>query len=219
MLSQSIIIEINGKKYVKKSYGEIVGITKWIIANFPFVQLLYPFETDPWKRMVREYLFFVNPPRAVRTPIIIGYYPNELVIIREYIDGKKIMLSTDDAVRLGEKLAEMHNENYCLGDTKPSNFVVLNNELYVIDAEQAIKECYEDAYRVWDVLFHILAVSITYTGAPPREISNYTEDFLYSYVKKSPKALDYASIRRIIRFFSSINPLFGAKVQRILFEN
>lgn len=218
MLSQSTIIEINGKKYVKKSYGEIAGITKWVIVNFPFIQLLYPFETDPWKRMIREYSFFINPPRTVKTPKILEYNPNELVLIREYIGGREPSLNGEDAVMLGEKLADIHNEDYCLGDTKPSNFILLNNEVYVIDAEQSIKECYEDAYKIWDTLFHLLAVTITFTGASPRRLSNYAEDFLHAYLKKYPKALDYGTIKRIVWIFSLINPLFGTKIQRILFE-
>lgn len=218
MLDQSIIIETNNTKVIKKKYHEIKGITKWIIAEFPFIQLLYPFETNPWKRMTREYTFFSNPPRNIKTPKILRYDPQNLEIIREYIDGKEIKLSEEEAMLIGKKLAKLHEDNYCLGDTKPSNFLIVDKDLYVIDAEQAINNCYEDAYKLWDALFHLFAVNLIFYWSSKKDIELYTDSLLNTYLDNVSKKYDYSSIKSTINFFSILNPLLGSRIRKILFS-
>lgn len=216
MLNQSEIIEMDGVKVVRKRYGELKGIVKWLIADFPFLQLLYPFETDPWKRMTREYTFFANPPKRVKTPRVLRYDPKALEIIREYIEGRDIEVSEADATLVGEKFAEMHNQNFCLGDTKPSNFKIQGNELYVIDAEQAINYCYENSYKAWDVIFHLMSINPSSLGGPLKEVESYADFLLNSYFDKLGEPPKYFTIQNVVSFLLLINPVLGSRVRRIL---
>ncbi|MHC1586708.1 MAG: hypothetical protein ACXQTV_04110, partial [Candidatus Hecatellaceae archaeon] len=53
--------------------------------------------------------------------------------------------------KLAKILASLHREGWCLGDPKPSNFIIGNGQIYIIDCEQAVKT-QNETYRVWDLV-------------------------------------------------------------------
>lgn len=216
MLDQSVIVHINGRKAVRKRYGEVRGLIKWVIAGFPLVQLLYPFDTDPWVRMAREFRFFSSPPKGVKVPKVLELDPKKIEIVREYVEGREISCnSLEDSSALGELLAIIHEAGYCLGDTKPSNFLISGDEIYVIDAEQATAECVEERYKLWDLLFHLFALSYARPNAPRETLNAYSEEFLHSYFSSRSRKFDYSSVKDVVGFFYVLSPHIPSKLRSL----
>ncbi len=160
LISQAEIIEHEGRKAVKKVFTREIGIIKWLPPTLLF-RPIYPFTLDPRERFERE-LNFLNLGASGRwetftTPKILSADSDSLTIIREYIDGTLINYKRDIGL-LSSALTEIHLKNYVLGDVKPTNFIVYNGTLYIIDAEQAI-ESRSIEHRAWDLALNIFFMS------------------------------------------------------------
>ena len=160
LISQAEVIDHEGRKAVKKVFTREIGIIKWLPPTLLF-RPIYPFTLDPRERFERE-LNFLNLGASGRwetftTPKILSADSDSLTIIREFIDGTLINYKRDIGL-LSSALAEIHLKNYVLGDVKPTNFIVNNGTLYIIDAEQAI-ESRSTEHRAWDLALNIFFMS------------------------------------------------------------
>ncbi|WFO74513.1 hypothetical protein J4526_05345 [Desulfurococcaceae archaeon MEX13E-LK6-19] len=163
--SQTEIIKIGNKKYAKKKYTKELGIIKWfIIKSLSIPVSIYPFVFNPRERMRREIDFFDNMYRKILVPKVIEVNWDKLYIIREYVEGHILNLRHDVKTwsEVGTTLHKVHNEDYSLGDSKVTNFLVSkNNTVYIIDAEQAIASSATN-HRIWDIIVFLATVIHVY---------------------------------------------------------
>ena len=159
-ISQAEVITYEGRKAIRKIFTREIGIIKWLPPTLLF-RPIYPFSLDPKERFRRELNFLKLGASGhwttFSTPKVLSFNDNSLTIIREYIDGPLINYKRDVNI-LATALAEIHSKNYVLGDVKPTNFVVSNGTLYIIDAEQAI-ESSSIEHRAWDLALNIFFMS------------------------------------------------------------
>ena len=163
-IRQTYVVEENGRKYVIKYYSVEPGLVKWfIIKSLSMPLQIYPYVTSPRDRMIREIDFFNRKPGNVNTPRIIDIDWNNYSIKREYIKGEIFRANMPHLkyIELAQTLAKIHKARYALGDSKYTNFIVTDHdEIYIIDAEQAIETNNEIHYS-WDLI--IFTVTILYS--------------------------------------------------------
>ncbi|KYH38549.1 MAG: Mn2+-dependent serine/threonine protein kinase [Candidatus Hecatellales archaeon B24] len=156
VLDQTVIVERDGVKLAVKKFSDLPGL-KWILS-LPF-KALYPFTLSACERLKREYTFFKGEHEKFKTPKVYLVDWKEKILEREFIEGVK--LSEADVVEaagiLASTLAWLHREGWCLGDSKPSNFILKNRTVYIIDGEQAVRNSSEN-YRVWDLAFSLFSL-------------------------------------------------------------
>ena len=174
LISQTRIVERGGEKIVVKDYSKPMGLIKWMITLFPPISTYYPFETDPLERMLRETRFFETPPRGVGVPRVLRVDPQELVMEREFIEGQTYYDNPrEHSYHIGRTLGEVHRQDYCLGDTKPDNFVLSpSGKVYIVDAEQSLLKCEFEEYKTWDIMVFL---AFLYLVEPIQTMSMYRE--------------------------------------------
>jgi len=179
LISQSEIVIIDGKKYVRKRYLKEVGIIKWIPPTILF-RVSYPFTLSPKERFKRELSFLTYGWQGfVRTPKPISIDEDKLEILREYVEGD-VVNYLRDSEPLGRALAMIHGEGWALGDVKPTNFLVDKDSMhvYVIDAEQSVRTN-DLTHKAWDIALSVFFASYAY-------LSNLTayESFLQDFLRE-----------------------------------
>lgn len=159
LLSQSRIMEKNGVKVVIKKYDRESGFIKWITVKTASLMVpIYPYTFSPRERMRREVEFFTRRPGNVNVPKILEVNNDKLYIVREYVDGEVFSptFKPDYWSLLAEALYRIHRDNYVMGDSKYTNFMIKDrSQVYVIDAEQAIYS-EEEIHRAWDILVFLV---------------------------------------------------------------
>lgn len=178
LISQTKVIESSEGKYVMKNFTGEKSSLKW----FPVSTLLspiYPFIYSPKERLERELRFFNTEWKNFRTPKIIEVDMENYVVKREYIRGRPLDMDLD-AQRLGAAMGEIHEKKWALGDTKPTNFLVGEDDtLYVIDAEQAIPNA-EKHHITWDLYLIFLISSYVYVSSV-RSFGEFVKNFISSH--------------------------------------
>jgi len=179
LIAQVEVVQYQGKKYVLKKFTKEVGVVKWI-PPIVFFRINYPYTLIPKERFERELKFFNTEWRKVETPKIIESDPENLIIVREFINGRSLSYEKD-AEKLGCVLAHIHESNWALGDTKPSNFLVDNQQnLYVIDAEQSIQTS-KPLHKAWDLMLTAFFAAYRFLSNPDR-YSEVLKKFFDSYL-------------------------------------
>jgi len=163
LLDQTSIKVSNGVKIAVKRYTKPSGLIKWFLLNFPPIPFYYPLTLDPVERMRRELAFFNSRIDGVFCPKVYKTDWEGVYIEREYVEGRGPSLeSSEDIERLGEAIASIHSSGFCLGDTKPENFLFSEDErgvrVYVIDAEQSLANCNKKRYFGWDIMLVALFI-------------------------------------------------------------
>jgi len=158
--SQSYLLKENNSKYVVKRYDAVTSI-KWyfIVPTFR----AYPFASRPSERMRRELDFMTYKWHGiVSVPKIIDFDLDSFTVYREYIEGSEVK-ELQDFKLIGRALRIIHENNFVLGDTKPSNFLIDREKerVYVIDAEQSL-ESDLTKYKSWDLLVLLFFIAIEY---------------------------------------------------------
>ncbi|MDG6905296.1 MAG: hypothetical protein JRN20_05865 [Nitrososphaerota archaeon] len=142
-----------------KRYHDIKGM-KWGLLNVWSLRAAN-FTTNPMERIFREY----RASRILRefglnTAEVLAVFLDQKMIVTRFVDGKDFSKlesayldgESDDLspfASFGKDLAIMHNHNFCMGDTKPSNAIMSSNDskIYFTDLEQAQPE----GNKTWDV--------------------------------------------------------------------
>ncbi|AWR94896.1 serine/threonine protein kinase [Acidianus brierleyi] len=188
--TQSKIVRYDGNKYVKKCYGSNVSL-KWFFITPLFRS--YPYVADPNERMRREIDFLTNPWKGISVPRLIDFDFSENCIVREFIEGK-IPATIQDFKLLGKTLRNIHDSGFAMGDTKFENFLI-NDSVYVIDAEQAIKTDSKE-YRAWDLAVFVLFLSYKFLYEIG-EYENILREFLISYSPTKEELLYINNLKNI----------------------
>lgn len=138
LVAQSEVRSLGQTKVVVKRFTSEIGLLKWLPPAI-LLRTSYPFALTPRERFRREMKFMsLGEWRGFRVPRVISVDEDELVVVREFIDGEPLKCDRwTDVVTLGRVLAEIHSRGFSMGDVKPTNFLIGGGEPYVIDAEQS----------------------------------------------------------------------------------
>ncbi len=200
---------------VVKRFNDIRGM-KWGVLNLWSLKNA-DFTVNPAERLYREF----RASRELRefglaTPGIIAvFFPQKLTVTKfirgsdlskveaSYLDGKTDELSPIFA--FGQDLAVMHNNGYCMGDTKPSNAIYSDEDsrIYFVDLEQS----HAEGNKTWD-LAEFIYYSVRFTLREERA-RKLISAFVQGYLEKTEdtKAVEEAgSLRYRAPFQAFIAP-------------
>jgi tRNA A-37 threonylcarbamoyl transferase component Bud32 len=206
IVKQSEILDINGSMYVYKKYSKEPGLIKWfLIKTANLIVQAYPFTINPRRRMIREVTFMDDHEKQVRTPKIIlkDWITNS--IVREYIVGKVFdpLMNEKEYENIGKVLAETHNSEYVLGDTKYTNFMKSDNEYYIIDAEQAVKTT-NKAYMYWDIFVFTTTIIYGILFKKPIIDPSFIKERITSLINSYIDKINY-EYQEILSYINKIN--------------
>lgn len=208
-----------------KRYKDIRGI-KWGVLNLWSLKNA-DFTINPAERLYREF----RASRELRTfglvtpEIIAVFFPQTLSVTRfitgkdlskveaSYLDGKTEKLTP--IFSFGRDLAIMHNNGYCMGDTKPSNAIYSDEDsrIYFVDLEQA----HPDGNKTWD-LAEFIYYSVRFTLKEDRA-RKLISAFVQGYLEKTEDAKvveDAGALRYRAPFQAFIAPNVLSAVRRDL---
>lgn len=180
-----------------KRFRDAKGI-KWSLLNVWTLKNTN-FTTNAMERMHREYHALQEFRKfGLDTPDVLAVFLSQRMLVTRYVQGKDLSrLETEflDGIsedlgpfkEFGRELATIHNHGYCMGDTKPSNAIVSNqnSRIYFTDLEQANTE----GNKTWDVAeFIYYSVRFTLKEERVRRIvGSFVEGYLGS--SKNPEIL------------------------------
>lgn len=192
LLGQIEVIEWNGLKAVRKSFQKQIGLLKWLPPSMLY-KASYPFVISPQERFNREVFFFSAGDGArYRVPRIYEVVESDLIIIREFIDGKPLVYNLDTCALIARALADVHLKGFALGDVKPSNFIIKGEDVYIIDAEQAVRKGSPELFG-WDLMLTLLFASYRYV-IDLNGFKAFTRKFLESYLDAGGQSIWVKSI-------------------------
>jgi tRNA A-37 threonylcarbamoyl transferase component Bud32 len=190
-------------KLVAKKYQDFWSF-KWVVANMMTVTAKQ-FESRPLLRLSREYKGTISIKVAgALTPRIVLVAPDDKVIVKEFVEGENLEPLTRAAMRgnpsaaakvqrFAEVLGRIHSMNYCLGDTKPSNVLINDAGVNIVDLEQAE----EGGEQPWDIVEYLYYSAIT--ADSPEAAVRLVRLFKSSYATTGPKSnLVSASLSKYI---------------------
>ncbi len=193
-LSESLICESNGNKVAVKDYYRLTTI-KWIPATMASQLFGVKYRLGAKSRMAAEVKYLPALRDVINTPKIFRICSDygQAYIVREYVDGTSLIKVKNEEIweNVGEKLAEIHNKGYVLGDTNPGNFVIdQEKQVWVIDAEQARRSLKSPRLlEAWDIL--VFLVYSLFLGIRKELL----EKFIVRY--SEVKGKDWESIKKI----------------------
>jgi tRNA A-37 threonylcarbamoyl transferase component Bud32/predicted nucleotidyltransferase len=131
-------------KVVVKRYRDPRSV-KWALISLA----LPSFASDPLSRLAREYGAIRRlRPLGFNTPEVVALLLDDRVMVTRYIEGTLLAQFVEDylagrqeelgpIIRFGETLGRLHQHGYTMGDTKASNAIFREGEIYLTDLEQA----------------------------------------------------------------------------------
>ncbi|MDG6996490.1 MAG: nucleotidyltransferase domain-containing protein [Nitrososphaerota archaeon] len=142
-----------------KKFNDVKGM-KWGVLNLWSLRSAR-FTVNAMQRMWREYKAKQEIVRfGLNTPRVIAVFLSQRTMVTEFVRGTDLSRletsyldgETDNIEpisRFGEELALLHNNDYCMGDTKPSNAILAEGDgkIYFTDLEQALP----GGNKVWDI--------------------------------------------------------------------
>ncbi len=203
-------------KFTVKNFADLKAL-KWVVLNI-WAVLSKRFDMGQTSRLQREYSALRHlRGLGFKTPKILAVALDQRLLVTEYIEGADVgqllprALSGDEqamsAVQLyGEALGKVHEKGYTLGDTKPSNTIFSNGEIYLVDLEQAANngDC------GWDIAeFIYYSSKLTVDEEAVRRLA---KEFLNGYLKYGSKE----SVRDALKFknLAPFQPILAPNVVR-----
>ncbi|PVX23400.1 MAG: hypothetical protein CW691_10670 [Candidatus Bathyarchaeum sp.] len=200
------------KQFIDWSNLKWLSLTLWTLGSASFSVLGH-------SRLEKEYAInkFLQS-NGFPVPKIFYISHKKRLIFEEFIEGnelvepiKRIMYSNETDADLdlvknaGQKTAQAHSLGVSLGDCKPENFLVANNELVLLDLEQATR----DGNPVWDV-----AEFLYYSGhySPPisstKAATLIAQKFIEGYLEAGGKkeTIKKAASARYTKVFTVFTP-------------
>lgn len=178
LISQVEVIEWGGVRAVRKRFTKHIGLLKWVPAALVF-RAAYRFAVSPKERMRREVSFFSREWTGLLVPKILSVDEGKYELIREFIDGRRLDPRRDCGA-LGTVLGSVHRMGASLGDTKLSNFLIVDGRVAIIDAEQSLLDArpYEMG---WDLLLTALFLALFYIS-DTASFRSCVEELISAYV-------------------------------------
>ena len=204
--------------FVVKRYSDVWSL-KWALLSI-WALTARKFSMAPLARLHREYYASLKlRSRGVKTPKIVGVAPDERVLVREYVKGQLLSNVIDEllagassgleSVRsFGGALAAVHKAGFALGDSKASNVVVTDTEIFLTDLEQAL----EGGDMAWD-----LAEFLYYTAklsARAGGMEKVARAFLGAYREENGK--ETISKARSVRYLAPFQPILTPKMSKLM---
>ncbi|MEM2006912.1 MAG: hypothetical protein QXG17_05520 [Sulfolobales archaeon] len=192
LIAQSEVRNLGETKVVVKRFTSEIGLLKWLPPAI-LLRASYPFALTPRERFKRETKFMdYSGWQRFRCPKIYSVDEEELVIMREYIDG--VPLRCDrlaDVVILGRVLAEIHSKGFSMGDVKPTNFLISSGVPYVIDAEQSTP--FRDELGSWDIAVAAFFISLS-SYVEVTKFRELFDEFSKAYLQSGGSAESYCDL-------------------------
>lgn len=116
-----------------------------------------------------------------------------MCLFREFVEGREVTNDKKDFRLLGYVMKEIHEKGFVMGDTKPSNFMISGETVFVIDAEQSTRNSSSE-YKAWDILVLTLFSSFLFIN----EVVDFREavrEFLSSYELNREIALKLTGVK------------------------
>jgi Kae1-associated kinase Bud32 len=170
-----------------------VRAAKWAAMNF-WVAGLKKFHVDPTTRLANEYIAIRHFKEiGVNTSSIVAVVPERKLIITRYLEGDNLgdMIESilrnrhDDTAAIaefGRILCRLHASGCTVGDTKPSNVLVNDDSVYLVDLEQFSF----GTDKAWDlVCFIYYSIKFTQNDVAARKI---VRAFLDGYMREGGDA-------------------------------
>ncbi len=169
------------------------------------------FDLAPLSRLRREYHAIRDLRRiGLNTPEIICVMLADRILVTKFVEGLDVgkvvsriqagkLQDESPLSRYGEAIAIAHSHGYTLGDTKPSNAIVQNDKLFLVDLEQAA----EGGDKSWDIAeFIYYSNKLSLNAAAARRI---TAAFLDGYMKAGDRRVLQGAMR--LRYLAPFEPL------------
>ncbi len=178
LVSQAEVVEWAGMKAVRKRFTKHIGLLKWVPAAIVF-RATYRFAVSPGERLRREVSFFSRRWGELVVPRVLSVDEDGFELVREFIDGRRLDPRRDCGA-LGKAIGSVHGKGAALGDTKLSNFLVIDDRVALIDAEQSLLDArpYEMG---WDLLLTAFFLALFYI-ADTGSFRSCVRDFISAYV-------------------------------------
>ena len=197
-----------------KRFKDVKGM-KWGVLNLWSLKNTN-FTVSAMERIFREYRASRELRRfGLSTPQILAIFLEQKISVTRFISGRDLSKLESEYLsgrsedlspfaKFGEGLATMHNNGYCMGDTKPSNVILSDDsKLYFVDLEQA----HQDGNKAWDVAeFIYYSARFTLREEKARKLVN---SFVRGYleVAEDPQVIDnVAALRYRAPFQAFIAP-------------
>lgn len=204
-----------------KRFRDIRGV-KWGVLNLWTLKNAN-FTVNPTERLFREFRAALEIRKfGLASHHIMAVFWPQRMTVSEFLEGRdlsKVEASfldgkTEDLIpifKFGSDLAVMHNNNYCMGDTKPSNAIYSDKEsrVYFTDLEQA----HPDGNKTWD-LAEFIYYSVRFTLKEERA-RRLVSAFVSGYVEKTEdtKVLENASA---FRYSAPFQPFVAPNIMNAL---
>ncbi len=205
---------------IVKNYTDVRSL-KWTLLGV-WASQARKFSTGPMARMDREYGMTLALRReGIAVPQVLAVAPAERILVKQFVSGPTLasmindqMKGTDDGSgsvsAYGSLMGRIHSSDIALGDTKPSNVIVSDDDLYLTDLEQA----FHGGDKAWDVaefLYYTAKLSIR-----EEAMKRVASSFLDSYAK----AGDSATIQKARgpKYFGPFRPFLTPGMAKMLRE-
>lgn len=208
-----------------KKYNDIKGM-KWGLLNLWSLKNTN-FSANAMERMHREYKAIEQFRKLnLFTPSIVALFLGDKILVTQFIRGRDLSYIQSEYLRensvdlgpqhdFGVILARVHGAGSCIGDTKPSNAILSDEDsnIYLTDLEQAHKS----GNVVWDIA-EFIYYSVRFTLKEDRA-RKLVDEFVSGYLDGGgdPKVIRMTSaLRYRAPFQAFIAPNILASLRRDL---
>ncbi len=169
-----------------KRYTDVKGmkwglLSLWSLKNTDFT-------ANALERMHREYKANAYLRKSgLFTADILAIFLNERIAVTKFIKGKDLSRIQSDYLSgktndlspqkfFGATLAKVHQTGYCVGDSKPSNAILSDSKIFLVDLEQA----HPNGNLAWDIAeFIYYSVRLTLKEEKAQSlVSSFVEGYL-----------------------------------------
>jgi tRNA A-37 threonylcarbamoyl transferase component Bud32/predicted nucleotidyltransferase len=216
------VLEIsNGGKtaiFVLKHFSDIKSV-KWAFL-YMWALMAKKFSMTPLSRLQRHYEAVTHLRQiGLRTPQIVGIALDERILVSKYVKGvplskyvEQIMNGNPENLsyveKYGQALAKIHEAGLALGDTKPDNVLVLEDDIWLVDLEQTV----ENGDKAWDVaefLYYTAKLSLR-----EEAMKLIAETFLGAY--RNGKNEQVIAKAKSIKYLAPFQPFLAPKVSKVI---
>lgn len=209
----------DGTKVVKlavKRFRDLWSV-KWAFLNV-WALPSKRFNLTPLARLYREY----SALRALRTvglmtPEIVAVVLGDRILVTRFVEGDdlgkivaEVLANSQKRVNAlsmyGEAMALAHAAGYSLGDTKPSNAILADSQLFLTDLEQATPAG-DKAWDIAEFLYYSTKLTLNTQGA-----RTLVRSFLEGYLKNGSAKIVAKALN--LKYLAPFQPLLVPTVAK-----
>ncbi|MCD6511055.1 MAG: nucleotidyltransferase domain-containing protein [Thaumarchaeota archaeon] len=212
------------ERLVVKRFRDPMSL-KWLALNI-WALASKKFDLTPLARLKREYMALkAFRELGICTKELVAVDLEDRILVSRYMEGrdlgsvvKGILSGAEEGLELveryGELMAKIHSSCYYLGDSKPSNVIIHDGRLCIVDLEQAGR----GGDKAWDIaefLYYSMKLTLNSKSA-----SSLVKAFLKGYMKHGSKELvrKVTGVKYVRPFEPFVSPNILASVVRTIKE-